>query len=297
MTQPASAGVVVPVRTMGTVVTLDLRTDLVPGRRREVVAEAAALLESLDADLSLWRADSWLSRLTSGQVEETACPEHVRAVLDLTERAERLTDGWFSGRWSSPSASPSGPAGAGSTPDPTGLIKGWAASKVSDLLLRAGVPDHLVNAAGDVVLAGRPAPGATAWRVGISDPADSRRLLGALALPGGGRWAVATSGPAERGAHIRNPRTGRSATAVTFATVVADEMIARARGFPDAGSAADAAATALVAAEWDAPGLAARLRSRGLVTVVEFADGTRLDPDHLLPVPAAGMPPAPGSSG
>ena len=270
---PTSAGLVVPVRTMGTVVTLDLRADLAPDRLAEVVESATALLERFDADLSLWRDRSWLSRLATGEVDRAECPEYVRVVLDLADHAERLTDGWFSGRWAAPGAT---------SPDPTGLVKGWAASKVSEHLHRSGVPNHLVNAAGDVVLAGRPRAGASAWRVGISDPADSGRVLGAVDLPVGGRWAVATSGPAERGPHIRSPRTGQPASLVAFATVLIDETAFRGSGFPDAGAFADASATALVAAEGEAPGLFDRLRSYGVVAVLQFADGRRIDPEGLL---------------
>ena len=62
----------------------------------------------------------------------------------------------------------------------TGLVKGWAASQVSAGLSRAGVPDHLVNAAGDIVLAGRPDGRVTTspWQVGLSDPHRPGTVLG-----------------------------------------------------------------------------------------------------------------------
>ncbi len=55
------------------------------------------------------------------------------------------------------------------------------------------------------------------WRIGIADPL--RR--GSLALVVAGQdFAVATSGAAERGAHIIDPHTGRAAAGLASITVV-----------------------------------------------------------------------------
>jgi thiamine biosynthesis lipoprotein len=60
------------------------------------------------------------------------------------------------------------------------------------------------------------------WRVGISDPARPGELVATLDVP---RGAVATSGTAERGEHVLDPRTGRPADgSVASATVVADSL-------------------------------------------------------------------------
>ena len=73
----------------------------------------------------------------------------VAIALDLME----LTDGYFSPFWR---RLPYGDPG----PDPTGLVKGWAAQQASDVLMAHGLPDHVVNAAGDVVVSGQLGPGA-----------------------------------------------------------------------------------------------------------------------------------------
>jgi len=90
------------------------------------------------------------------------------------------------------------------------------------------------------------------------------------ALRAAGVRAAATSGPAERGEHVLDPRTGATATDVLSATVTG----------PDP-ALADAFATALVAAGAEAPGLLDELRDGewdGLLLL-----GDRLvDPSRLL---------------
>jgi len=60
------------------------------------------------------------------------------------------------------------------------------------------------------------------WTVGISDPRESGRVLTVVS---GRDFAVATSGPAERGAHIVDPFTGRPATRAISATVTGPSLI------------------------------------------------------------------------
>jgi thiamine biosynthesis lipoprotein ApbE len=55
------------------------------------------------------------------------------------------------------------------------------------------------------------------WRIGIADPLHPGRLALVVA---GRDFAVATSGIAERGAHIIDPHTGRPAAGLASITVV-----------------------------------------------------------------------------
>lgn len=75
------------------------------------------------------------------------------------------------------------------------------------------------------------------WKVGIVDPADRSRVLAVTSVRNG---AIATSGGAERGPHIIDPRSGTPATGAASATVVSDAL-----------SHADAWATAAVVAGVD----------------------------------------------
>jgi len=88
------------------------------------------------------------------------------------------------------------------------------------LLRRHGSANHAVNGGGDVQLAGEAAPGRP-WTVGIVDPNDRTRVLTTVE---GRDFAVASSGAAERGAHIRDPFTGRPATGPAGTTAVGPSL-------------------------------------------------------------------------
>ena len=246
------------VHTMGTVISLDVRSvrsaeDLAPD-----LDAAEAILHEADAVFSTYRTDSWISRLARREVRPAELPPEVLDVLTICAEVEGLTEGHFSARW----------RGDG-TLDPTGLVKGWAAARAARALTERGLPDHCVNAAGDLAIGGRPEAGRN-WRVGVADPRASGSLLGVVEAPAG-VGAVATSGVGERGRHVVDPRSGSAADGVLSATVVG----------PDP-SVADGLATALVAAGGDAPGLLAGWRALGWRGCVLSADGYLHDPDHLL---------------
>jgi thiamine biosynthesis lipoprotein len=261
---------------MGTVVTLDVRS---PARAADLAAaftDAATLLHQTDELLSTWQPGSWASRLLRCEVTPDGCPAPIPDVVRLAEELGEVTEGYFSQHWRRDPA-------AG--PDATGLVKGWAAQRTSDLLLARGLPDHVVNAAGDLIVSGSPAPGETGegvrWRVGISDPLNPGGLVGVVELDAGpGRWAVATSGWAERGPHVADPHTGSFPDTVASATAVARVGGAH----PEAGAWTDACATALVAAADRSAALLDRLRQRGVHGFLVGDDGSITDPDGLLAV-------------
>ena len=261
------------VPTMGTMVSLDVRTSVPAEVFAQAVETVAERLRRIDATFSAWRPDSWVSRLIDGRVVVAECPEEVRRVVQLAIDLEELTDGYFSPYWRRPEHAESGP-------DPTGLVKGWAAQQASDILIAHGLPDHVVNAAGDVVVSGRSSPGdpGASWHVGISDPHRARTLVGVVTLDReASRWAVATSGTAELGAHVRDPHTGRAPCAIVSATAVT-----RLDTLDEGAAVADACATALVAAGERAPGLRDDLASGGVDVFLIEASGSVIDPRQLL---------------
>lgn len=203
---------------MGTVVSFALVT-ADDALAKRAVRSACTMLHQADEMFSTYRPDSPLSRLRRGEISILAAPREVREVLRLCRRARRLSGGWFD-----PWAMPGGV-------DPTGLVKGWAASKAIDRLRAAGIPAAMVNAAGDIAVHGMPRP-SRPWRVGIVDPERPGELAGAIEVHG----AVATSGTTERGSHIVDPFRGRTATEVVSATVTGPDL-----------AMADALATAIVA--------------------------------------------------
>lgn len=185
-------------RVMGTVVSFDVRH--ADPQAWEAMAEAVDWLHHVDAVFSTYRPDSVISRLAAG--DQTACPAEVTEVLTLCAQVERDTLGYFT-------LTPSGRL------DPTGLVKGWALERAAALLRAAGLPEHCVNGGGDLQV------GAGRWRIGIADPLRPQTVA---AVVTGGDLAVATSGTAERGAHIVNPHTGRPATELASITLVGPRL-------------------------------------------------------------------------
>ena len=184
---------------MGTVFTIDIRDE---GEWREAIAEVVTFLHTVDAVFSTYKHDSDISRIRRNELRVDDAHPDVATVLELCARAQTVTGGVFS-------AMPEGRL------DPTGLVKGWSISRAGTILSAHGAINHAVNGGGDMQLTGEAAPGRP-WRVGIVDPSDRTTVHSVAA---GRDFALATSGVAERGAHIVDPFTGRAPTGVLSATV------------------------------------------------------------------------------
>ncbi|RPF32093.1 FAD:protein FMN transferase [Streptomyces sp. TLI_185] len=196
---------------MGTVFSFDVRGGE-PGAVQAALAEAIAGLHRVNEVFSTYRDDSQVSRLARGELTVEQCDPEVAEVLALGAEAERVSDGWFSMRYEG-------------RLDPTGIVKGWAAERAARLLaVTPGVSGVSMNGGGDVQLLGMPERHRP-WRVGVADPLRPGGLAAVVSAAGADELAVATSGTAERGAHIVDPRTGRSAvTDLVAVTVVAPKL-------------------------------------------------------------------------
>ena len=211
----------------GTAVVLDLRAPELPADVEEILAEAIAYLHQVDAWFSTYRADTPITLYRNGLIELFRTPRIVQEVLDACAYAKKLTQGAFD------------PWAVKGGVDPSGYVKGWAAGRVADQLVRAGIPNVSVNAAGDIACRGRQSPDEL-WSIGILNPYNKAEIVEVVHV---GDGAVATSGLYERGNHIKNPRTGSTEVYYDSATIVG----------PDAGLA-DALATAALL---EGPGAAA----------------------------------------
>jgi thiamine biosynthesis lipoprotein len=178
-------------------------------------------LHDMDAMFSPYRPESEVSRINAGTLTVKNASAEVRAVVAACEYWTAETDGYFSAH------------AAGQRLDPSGYVKGWAVQRAAEMLAAGGSVNHYVNGGGDVSCAGRPEPG-RGWRIGISDP--HRRSALVDVVEAAGPVAVATSGLAERGAHIVDPHSGAPATGLAAVSVVAGDLIV-----------ADVAATAAAA--------------------------------------------------
>ncbi|GII32209.1 FAD:protein FMN transferase [Planotetraspora mira] len=188
---------------MGTVFSFDVRD----GDFEHAVAEAVDWLHHVDETFSTYRPESVVSRLDRGELTLADCPPEVAEVLRLCDDVSRASHGYFTSH-------PDGRL------DPSAVVKGWAIERASRILTRAGAVNHCVNGGGDVQLTGSAAPGSP-WRVGIAHPLRPGELA---AVVTGRDLAVATSGTAERGAHILDPHTHRPATALASITLVGKSL-------------------------------------------------------------------------
>lgn len=209
----------------------------------EAIDDAMLLLRRLDAAWSPFRDDSLVSRLRR---DETVTAEDddpdgtlgLEEVLARCELAVVLTHGAFD-PWLLPGGF-----------DPSGVVKGWAVDRAAEVLRCHGLRDVAVGGGGDVAVRGNalgdPVRG---WRVGVRDPADAGRLVATTTLRD--RGAIATSGVYERGRHVLDPRTGRTAPgdlvglsvlgpSLAWADVIATAVLAEGRvdvpwlaGMPD----------------------------------------------------------------
>ncbi len=133
--------------------------------------------------------------------------------------------------------------------DPSGVVKGWAAERAAAALRDLPDTDFCLSAGGDLTCGTR--PGHEPWRIGVEDPRDPSRTVAVIPVHHG---AVATSGTAHRGDHLRHAVTGLAPTGVASVTVVHDSL-----------TTADVDATS---AYLQGPQAAAWLRHRGRTGVV-----------------------------
>jgi FAD:protein FMN transferase len=190
---------------MGTVVSFDVPAGAAADGS---LAAAVRWLRWVDAIFSTFQPGSDVSRLARGELAREQCAPEVAAVLAACEELARQTGGYFT-------AYPAGGL------DPSGYVKGWAVERAADIITAAGSAAHLVNGGGDIQCVGG-RPDGTPWRLGVSSPA---RGPGVLALVVAGRdFAIATSGIAERGAHIMDPHAGRPAAGLASVTVIGPSL-------------------------------------------------------------------------
>lgn len=216
---------------MGTAISVHLIGDVDADAFDTAVTGCFDELRRVDQVFSMYRDDSDVARIAGGRLAMADASPWVIEVAQACARAETDTGGRFSAMWS----------GAF---DPTGYVKGWSVERaartyLAPLLDCRGVEAVGINAGGDLQVFTAPSAEWT-WNVAVVDPADRSRMIATVALRDG---AVATSGGAERGAHIVDPNSGHAAEGVASATVVAESLThadiwataAVAGGFADLG--------------------------------------------------------------
>jgi FAD:protein FMN transferase len=196
---------------MGTVISLTLPSSSGEDELVAATAVVERLFAGLDETFSLYRPESEASRLARAEIRLPDASEDMRRLYADAVGWRLLTEGAFT---------PERPDGV---LDLSGIVKGFAIQEAGTSLLALGLHDWCLNAGGDVLVSGSPAPGSIEsgkrqpWRAGIVDPEDRRTLIAGYPLGGraGAKLALATSGSAERGDHIWAAGAGSGAGNVT----------------------------------------------------------------------------------
>ena len=169
-------------------------------------------LRQVDRVFSPFDPRSDVRRIARGELRDADAAPMLAEVRELCDQARDATGGLFDAGWKG-------------WFDPTGLVKGWAVEDVARRHLEPLLTDPRVaavgiNAGGDMQLFTH-RDSSWIWNVGINDPRVAGEIIATLPVSTG---AIATSGTAERGPHIIDPRTGRPTTGILSATVAADSL-------------------------------------------------------------------------
>lgn len=192
---------------MGTVFSFDIRDEATASIEQGIL-DAVASLHEVDRIFSTYKPDSDISRLGRGEITVDQCDPLVPIVLELGAQAVANGNGAFT-------LQPNGLL------DPSAVVKGWAIERASDILWAAGSHVHLVNGGGDVQAR---SDGTFDWGVAIADPRDSSRAILVVKSPHAQRFAVATSGTAERGQHIVDARGGFAGDGIVSITILGESL-------------------------------------------------------------------------
>ena len=203
---------------MGTAFRFAGRSALAQTEIENTIQQACDILHEADRTFSLYKTESPLSQLARGETRLADCTPVVAEIWDACDEWEKRTDGWFS------AMTPQ------NTFDPSGIVKTWAAKRAAEFILQAGITDFTMNAGGDVWLSDQLTSDQD-WRIAIAKPvsiaAADAGVLTVIDLKNTNFRAMATSGSAERGEHIWNPKgAGKEAPKdLVQVSVVANDLV------------------------------------------------------------------------
>lgn len=203
---------------MGTAFRFAGRSALAQTEIENTIQQACDILHEADRTFSLYKTESPLSQLARGETRLADCPPVVAEIWDTCDEWEKRTDGWFN------AMTPQ------NTFDPSGVVKTWAAKRAAEFILHAGVTDFTMNAGGDVWLSDQLTSDQD-WRIAIAKPvsiaAADAGVLTVIDLKNTNFRAMATSGSAERGEHIWNPKGADKEASMDLVqvSVVANDLV------------------------------------------------------------------------
>jgi thiamine biosynthesis lipoprotein len=236
---------------MGTTFNVKVVTDDLSEAHRELLTlRVHEVVDGVDEHMSTYRPESEIEEFNRGGTGVFAASSELLEVVAEAQRVARLTGGAFDitvgplvDVWGF------GPSGTTETPDEktlrelvavtgyeqlevdveggtlrkaredcridlSAIAKGFAADRVSEMLARQGLPDHMVEVGGEVRARGSNGSG-HAWRIGIERPSAQGRLvhlvvpLADMSLATSGDYRNFFERDGVRISHTIDPRNGR----------------------------------------------------------------------------------------
>jgi thiamine biosynthesis lipoprotein len=237
--------------TMGTAFSVKVVTDeQSEGFRKSLERNVREVVDSIDDHMSTYLPESEIENFNRSGTEPFVASHDLLAVVEEAQRVSRLTGGAFDitvgplvDIWGF------GPSGPTETPDErtlqrlvaltgfeqlevdvdggtlrkaradcridlSAIAKGYAADRVSEMLAREGLQNHMVEVGGEVLCRGVNG-GGEAWRIGIEKPGAGNRSvhlvvpLVDLSLATSGDYRNYFDRDGHRYSHTIDPRTGR----------------------------------------------------------------------------------------
>lgn len=142
----------------------------------------------IDETFSPYKENSEVSQINRGEITTEKFSQDMIEIFQLSDKTKHETNGYFNIEHNGKI-------------DPSGLVKGWAIQRASELLKEKGLSNFFIDAGGDIQVSGNNENGKP-WRVGIRNPFKREENIKILSIQDKG---VATSGTAIRGQHIWNP--------------------------------------------------------------------------------------------
>lgn len=170
------------------------------------IDKAFERLEEINSVYSPYISTSDLSRLWSGEIDLKHQSDEFKNIYKECIRYEKITKGYFSAFFEK-------------RYNPTGYVKGWAASEAGKKLEQQAIYDYCVNLSGDMKLS---SSGTKIWKISIKDPFKDKSQIAILAIKNG---SIATSGNYERGNHIINPKNPELPSDLVSVSVVGEDII------------------------------------------------------------------------
>lgn len=218
---------------MGTFVSVRI-PDSDSDKRVAAIDGARQVIESLEAEYSLYRPESPISQLARGEVALDSLSDDFRDTYARAIEWRNETGGAFT------------PHRGDGVIDLAGIVKADAIAAAAHVLRAHGITDFSLNCGGDIVVSGLE----RTWPIAIGHPTRTLDVIATVNLDAS-HCAIATSGTFDRGEHIwRQEHTGPR---IVSATVIGSDIVE-----------VDVWATAIVSGGHD---LASSAGSRGLAVM------------------------------